>query len=154
MNDSTSPTPAAREPLQLLQAAGILPTLQRLAVAEVLLPRPCHMTADAVLAAVRRRLPGLSRATVYAVLQLMARHGLVRALPMEGAATVYDSNPAQHHHLLDVETGEVRDLPDCALQVLGLGEALHGLELESVDVIVRVRRATRSDGPSPPAAPA
>lgn len=122
-----------------LHEADIGPTLQRLAVASVLLPQPVHMTADEVLAAARARLPSLSRATVYAVLQLFVRRGLLKELPIDGAATVYDSNTAPHHHLYDVDTGAVADLPQARLQVLGLPEALGGLELAGVDVIVRVR---------------
>lgn len=122
-----------------LRAAGIQPTLQRLAVAEVLLARPQHMTADQVLAAAQRLLPGISRATVYAVLQLFTERGLLRELPVTGAATIYDSNTDPHHHLVDVETGDVLDLPAEALQVTGLAEALRGVRLDGVDVIVRVR---------------
>ncbi|MCO5977643.1 Fur family transcriptional regulator [Ideonella oryzae] len=123
-----------------LQQAGIGPTLQRLAIAEVLLRQPCHMTADQVLAAARRWLPSLSRATVYGTLQLFVRQGLLRELPIDGEATVYDSNLAPHHHLYHEDTGEVSDVPAEALQVLGLPALGEGLELAAVDVIVRVRR--------------
>lgn len=123
-----------------LQQAGISPTLQRLAIAEALLRQPCHMTADQVLAAARQWLPSLSRATVYGTLQLFVRQGLLRELPIDGEATVYDSNLAPHHHLYHEDTGEVSDLPAEALQVLGLPALGEGLELAAVDVIVRVRR--------------
>lgn len=123
-----------------LQQAGIGPTLQRLAIAEALLRQPCHMTADQVLAAARQWLPSLSRATVYGTLQLFVRQGLLRELPIDGEATVYDSNLAPHHHLYHEDTGEVSDLPAEALQVLGLPALGEGLELAAVDVIVRVRR--------------
>jgi len=129
---------------QRLRGVGIVPTLQRMAVAAVLLPQPAHMTAEQVLEAARLRLPGLSRATVYAVLQLFVRQGLLKELPIDGAATVYDSNLQPHHHLYDVDTGRVRDLPDSQLQVLGLGEAVAGLELTGVDVIIRVRGLDRT----------
>lgn len=128
---------------QRLLRAGIRPTLQRLAVASVLLGRPTHLTAEQVRAAALARLPDLSRATVYAVLQLFVARGLLKALPVDGAATVYDSTMEPHHHLYDVETGEVADLPLAKLQVLGLTEALAGMHLDSVDVIVRVRGLRR-----------
>lgn len=129
----------ATELQRRLQQAGILPTLQRMAVADVLLNAPVHMTAEQVLVAARQRLSGLSRATVYVVLQLFVRRGLLKELPMDGAATVYDSNTRPHHHLYDVDTGEVVDLPEGDLQVLGVAQALGGRELAGVDVIVRVR---------------
>jgi Fur family iron response transcriptional regulator len=136
---------------QRLRGAGILPTLQRLTIAGVLLNKPVHMTADQVLEAARVRLSGVSRATVYSVLQMFVRHGLLKELPIDGAATVYDSNTGPHHHLYDINTGEVADLPHDQLQVLGLPQALSGLELAGVDVIVRVRglagRAAASSEP-------
>lgn len=124
---------------QRLRSAGVLPTLQRMAVAGVMLARPVHLTAEQVLLQARERLPDISRATVYAVLRHFVRQGLLKELPIEGAATVYDSNLAPHHHLYDVETGAVVDLPAEALQVDGVTQALGGLQLAGVDVIVRVR---------------
>lgn len=133
-------TIAAPHLQQRLREFGVRPTLQRLAVAAVLLARPAHMTAEQVLLAARGRLPGLSRATVYAVLGLFVRHGLIKALPIEGDTTVYDSNTAPHHHIYDVETGDVCDLPGESLQVSGLPRLASHLELDGVDVILRVRR--------------
>jgi Fur family transcriptional regulator, iron response regulator len=128
-------------PLQKrLREAAILPTLQRVAVAAVMFKRPVHMTAEQVLAEARAQLPEISRATVYSVLQLFVRHGLLKELPIDGEATVFDSNTTPHHHLYDVDTGVVTDLPLQALQVLGLSGATAGFELAGVDVIVRVRQ--------------
>lgn len=125
---------------QRLRDAGILPTHERLAVAAALLDRPQHLTVDQAIRAARDRLPRLSRATVGAVLQLFVRHGLLKDLPIDGAATVYDSNPRPHHHLYDLDSGVVADLPDDALTVLGVDGALGGLQLAGVDVILRVKR--------------
>jgi Fur family transcriptional regulator, iron response regulator len=135
MMNAWSTTAAQRR----LRSAGIVPTLQRLVVAAVMLERPVHMTAEQVLSMARGRLPEISRATVYATLQLFVRSGLLKELPIDGEATVFDSNTAPHHHLYDVDTGQVTDLPIGALQVLGLADAIPGLELAGVDVIVRVR---------------
>lgn len=125
---------------QRLREVGVLPTLQRLVVAAVMLDRPRHMTAEQVLQAAREREPRISRATVYVVLQLFVRSGLLRELPIVGAATVYDSNVQPHHHLYDIDSGVVSDLPDDRLTVLGVAEAIGGLQLAGVDVIVRVQR--------------
>lgn len=127
-----------------LRDAGILPTLQRMAVAEALLRRPVHMTAEQALAAARAELPEVSRATVYAVLGLFVRHGLLRELPVDGGAMVYDSNLAPHHHLYDVDTGAVTDLPAESLQLAAPPALGPDVELCGVDVIVRVRSARRA----------
>lgn len=124
---------------QRLREVGIVPTLQRLLIASTLLERPIHMTAEQVLLAVRKRMPEISRATVYGTLQLFVRHGLLKELPIKGAATVFDSNPLPHHHLYNVDTGEVSDLPADTMQVLGVPTIADTLELSEVDVIVLVR---------------
>jgi Fur family iron response transcriptional regulator len=136
---------------QRLSERGIAPTLQRMAVAHVLLAQPVHMTAEQVLDAARRCLPSVSRTTVYAALRLFAEHGLLRELPVDGAATVYDSNPSVHHHLYDIDTGEVVDVPLGQVQVQGLDDTLAGLTLAGVDVIVRVRGLSRHRGGTVPA---
>jgi len=125
---------------QRLRDAEVLPTLQRMAVASVMLREPRHMTAEQVLRAAREVLPPISRATVYSVLQLFVRKGLLKELPIDGAATVYDSNVAPHHHLYNVDTGEVSDLPALAVQLMGLPELGGDMVLDEVDVIVRVRQ--------------
>ncbi len=130
---------SASELSRHLREHGVQPTLQRLAIASVLLVRPCHMTADQVLLRAREHLPELARATVYATLQLFVQQQLLRELPVDGAATVYDSNLTPHHHVYNVDTGEVQDLPADSLQVLGLPALGSGYQLDGVDVIVRVR---------------
>ncbi len=126
-----------------LRAAGIAPTLQRLVIAEVMLARPAHLNAEQVLAAARAQLPDLSRATLYGTLQLFVQHGLLRALPIAGVATVYDSTVTPHHHLYDMDSGEVRDLDAAQVQVLGLPLLAADLEITEVDVVVRVRHRAR-----------
>ena len=129
--------------MHLLREHGVQPTLQRLAIADVMLRGPCHLTAEQVLRLARERQPELSRATVYGTLQLFVRQLLLRELPIDGEATVYDSNLMPHHHVYNVDTGEVSDVPPEALQVLGLPVLDDSLEIETMDVIVRVRQRTR-----------
>lgn len=76
---------------------------------------------------------------MYGTLQTFVRHGLLRELLMDGEATIYDSNTHAHHHVYNIDTGEVHDLPPGQLQVSGLPALAEGLEMAEVDVIVRVR---------------
>lgn len=122
-----------------LRNAGIPVTLQRLAIAQVLLPQPIHLTADQVLARVKDMVPETSRATVYNTLKLFREKGLVRALIVDAERTVFDSNTSPHFHLFDSDTGQVTDIPADAMQVLGTPQLPEGVELEEVDVIIRVR---------------
>ncbi len=131
-----------------LREADIVPTLQRLVVAAVMLQRPVHMTAEQALRAARERMPEISRATVYGTLRLFVEHGLLKELVVDGAATVYDSNLEPHHHLYDLDSGEVSDLDGAQLRVLGLPALGPDLEVAEVDVIVRVRRRPAVPAPA------
>lgn len=143
--------------VQRLRGAGLQPTRQRLAVAAVVLRRPCHLTADEVLKrlvasanaadkAIESEAPGddrsspASRATVYATLAQFARAGLLRELHT-GGPVVYDSNPTLHPHWLDVDSGQVHDLPpEVRLRVEGLDGLPPGLQVQDVQLMLRVRR--------------
>lgn len=122
-----------------LSRVGIPPTLQRLAIAEVLLPQPAHLRADEVLARVRQTLPEVSRATVYNTLKLFRDAGLVRELVVDAERIVFDSNTTPHHHLYDIDTGAILDLAADELQVSGAPRLPEGVRVEQVDVILRVR---------------
>ncbi len=122
-----------------LQSAGVAPTLQRVAIAEVLFAHPIHLRADEVLARVKETLPDVSRATVYNTLRVFREAGLVKELLVDAERVIYDSNTEPHFHLYDVDTGEVRDVWAEELQVVGVPKLPDGLELEQVDVVIRVR---------------
>lgn len=123
-----------------LRSVGLPVTQQRIEIARVLFAHPVHLSADQVLERVRVQAPDTSRATVYNTLRLFCEKKLVRELIVDRDRAVFDSNATAHHHLYDVDTGQVSDLADDALQVSGVPPLLPpGLELEQIDVIVRVR---------------
>lgn len=123
-----------------LRIAGIPLTLQRLAVAQVMLAAPVHLTADEVLLRVRGMMPEISRATVYNTLKLFKEKGLVREIIVDAEHVVFDSTTAPHYHLYDVETGKVTDVPAGEIKVMGAASLPPDFELDEIDVVVRVRR--------------
>ena len=128
--------------IERLMNAGFTPTRQRLAVAAVMFEQPCHLNVDQVRERLKVR---VSRATVYSTLAQFARAGLLRELHT-GGATVYDSVPTAHAHWVDVDTGEVHDLPpEVQLQVSGLEQLPAGMRVEDVQLMLRVRHQTRTD---------
>jgi len=96
-----------------------------------------HPSAETVLCEVRRRLPVVSRATVYNTLNLMTEKGLLRQHPF-GSGTVFDSNTSRHHHLIDEETGEMRDISWDKLTVSGL-ESIEDMEVTDYMIVIRGR---------------
>ncbi|MBX3251651.1 MAG: transcriptional repressor [Myxococcales bacterium] len=124
--------------LERLRAHDIQPSAQRIAIARYVLDTTDHPSAEQVLERAQASIPALSRATVYATLSLFVDKGLLRRVQLEPGRIVYDPHVAHHHHFID-ERGEVLDLPAEALQVVGV-EALEGLEVDQVEVVLRGRR--------------
>lgn len=88
---------------------GLPVTAQRKAIFETLRGREDHPTADQVYEAVRERLPGVSRATVYRVLSAFVEWGLADKLHAGLRGARFDGNRAPHHHLVCVRCDRVTD---------------------------------------------
>lgn len=125
--------------LVLLRSAGLQPTPQRLAVARYVLHARCHPTAEDVLVAARQECPTLSRATVYNTLARLAECGLVKPCAIKAGVVIFDGQTSPHHHLVDVDSGEVVDIPWEAVRVAG-ADGLDEFEVTDVQVVMRGRR--------------
>ncbi len=134
MNEYTS-----ADAIACLRSAGVPVTHQRIEIARVLFSAPVHLSADQIWANVREHAPDVSRATVYNTLRLFSEKKLVRELFVDPQRIVYDSTTSAHFHLYNMDTGEVRDLEDDELQILGTPRLPEGTVLQEIDVIVRVR---------------
>lgn len=125
--------------ISLIEQHGIMPTTQRVQLAEILFERRQHMAADQLLLEANRKGYRVSKATVYNTLGLFARKGLVREVVVDPTRVYYDSNTAHHHHFYNEDTGALLDIPVEKLRVMDLPELPEGTELSGVDVVVRVR---------------
>ena len=123
-----------------LQLHGLKPTQQRILVAEILMGAPTHMTAEQILAAVRRSGERVSKATVYNTLKALATSGLVRQIHLDPERSVYDSTRVPHHHFHNVDTGELRDIPPQDIAFSRFPELPEGMEAEAVEVVIRLRK--------------
>jgi Fur family transcriptional regulator, iron response regulator len=128
-----------------LRKSGIQPSAQRVAVADFVLDTEAHPSADQVWAAVKARVPMISRATVYNTLNLFVRKGLLRQVQLAEGRIGFDPNLEPHHHFIDEATGLVHDVPWEALEVRRV-EALRGLEVREYQVVLRGRRARARAG--------
>ncbi|MFL2547143.1 MAG: Fur family transcriptional regulator [Candidatus Rariloculaceae bacterium] len=95
---------------QRLETFGVLPTPQRLDVAEVILSRPQHASADQILAAIQAMGSRISKATVYNTLNLFCERGLLRTVTVDPARQFYDPTIKPHHHFYNVDSGELHDI--------------------------------------------
>jgi len=122
-----------------LKGHGILPTAQRLEVAETLLVRPQHLSADQIIDQLRSSGSRVSKATVYNTLKLFTNHGLVKEITVADSRKFFDSTTHPHHHFYHVETGELTDIPASSVGILDLPPLPEGTEQDGIEVLIRVR---------------
>ena len=91
-------------------------TRQREAVLQVIREREDHPTANDIFEAARRRLPGISYATVYNSLRFLKEAGLVHEIKFGDSASRYDRETDRHDHALCSQCGKLVDfdLPQAA----------------------------------------
>lgn len=136
--------PSRQQIITLLNASGILPTRQRVDIAHLLLSRRQHLSAEQVLYQANKMEDRISKATVYNTLGLLARKGLIRELTIDPERIVYDSNPSPHHHLYNIDSGELLDIASESIDLSELPELPSDTSLVGVDVIVRIRNRKQS----------
>ena len=127
------------ELIALLRRHGIAPTHQRLEIANVLFSRGEHLAADRILTLVNERHAETSKATVYNTLNLFRDSKLIREVIVDPKRVFYDPNTQPHHHLYNVDSGEITDIPADDLAVSGMPELPPGMVTEGVDIVVRIR---------------
>jgi len=89
---------------------GIAVTPQRLAVIRALLASENHPSADEISAAVRRRHPHVSLATIHRILEQFCEVGEARKVTVLHDFARYDGNVEAHHHILCVRCRRVHDI--------------------------------------------
>ena len=137
-----SPCGTCSSTCRTLRAAGLRPTRQRIALAEILFSRgDRHLTAEALYEEARQANFHVSLATVYNTLHQLTGAGLLKAVAVDSARTYFDTNTGNHHHFYNEETCEVIDMPEGGLSVENLPPPPEGMEIASVDIVVRLRRA-------------
>jgi len=124
-----------------LRKAGLRPTRQRLALAQLLFARgDRHVTAEglheeAVSAGVQ-----VSLATVYNTMHQFTASGLLREVTVDGTRTYFDTNTGDHHHFYCQDDGTLVDIDGDQIEVAGVPVPPHGAKVDRVDVIVRLKR--------------
>lgn len=122
-----------------LQRHGVSLTHQRMEIAAVLFRAMEHLSADQILARANARNAQVSKATVYNTLKLFLERGLVREVIVDPGKVFYDPNVAPHHHLYDVTTGRLTDIPAQAITLASLPQLPEGVVVEGVDIVIRTR---------------
>ena len=124
----------------VLRMAGLRPTRQRLALADLLYGGGHrHVSAEALHAEASGEGITVSLATVYNSLRQFKDAGLLREVTVDAARTYFDTNTSDHHHFFIEDEDRVVDIPTNDIVIEGLPDAPKGMKITHVDVVVRVK---------------
>jgi len=120
-------------------------TGQRRVIAQVLSDETDHPDVEALYRRAITRDARISIATVYRTVRLFEEHGILERRDFGGGRARYEpTEHGPHHHLIDVETGQVIEFSDPAHQALLLEIAARlGFDLVSHRLELFGRRTTR-----------
>jgi Fe2+ or Zn2+ uptake regulation protein len=141
-SDHPVPSPAAAgdsdaELISLLRARGQRVTSQRLITLRELRRRRRHATADELLSAVSRDLPGMSAPTMYATLDLLVELGLARKIDVGRGVSLFDGRNEPHQHAVCRSCGCVEDIDaDASAEALLAEARAQGFCPDRVEVVI------------------
>jgi len=111
---------------------GLKITPQRVAVYEILLNSYNHPTVEEIYEEVKKRYPFVSLATVYRTVETLEQMGLAKKVCYWGSSARYDANTDEHHHLICVKCGAIRDI--YMEEDLSIPQELEGFRTEGYSV--------------------
>ncbi len=123
---------------QILRDKHIQVTQQRLEVLKVLRELNTHVTVDDVVSALKKKEITLTLASVYNILGIFEKKGLIMKIAAAGEPVIFDVNTFPHFHICDSETREVRDyIDDELMQMISdylQSHPVEGLAVERIDL--------------------
>ena len=125
-----------------LRAAGLRPTRQRVELGNLLFARGHrHLTAETLHEEAEDANVRVSLATVYNTLHQFTEAGLLREVSVDAARTYFDTNTSDHHHFFVEDENRLIDV-NGNIQVGAIPAPPGGMQVTSVDIVVRVRRVS------------
>jgi Fur family iron response transcriptional regulator len=125
-----------------LGKADLRPTRQRMALAELLIGdgQHRHVTAESLFESAKDTGAAVSLATVYNTLSAFCEAGLLQEITVDGSKSYFDTNTHDHPHFYWEDEARLSDAPADQLVITRLPDAPEGVEIASVDVVIRLRR--------------
>ena len=127
-----------------LRRHGLRPTRQRVRLANLLLDgQNRHVRPDDIYEQLKSGPAKLSRGTVYNTLRQFHNAGLLSEVNGVSDTLIYDTNLHEHHHFLNVETGELSDIQHDKVQIKQLPELPEGYAMDAVELTIRIRKSSQ-----------
>lgn len=140
---TTRPVPSRRPCLTaVLRMAGLRPTRQRVALAEMLFSGPHrHVSAEQLHAEALEHRVNVSLATIYNSLHQFREAGLLREVAIDASRSYFDTDTSDHHHFYLEDEQRVIDIPSSSIVIQNLPQPPSGMDITHVDVVVRVKKS-------------
>lgn len=136
---SASTAPNEAEIVSRLRRFGLRPTRQRVSLGRLLFERGHrHVSAEALHEEAMAADIHVSLATIYNTLNQFTQAGLLREVSVDAARTYFDTNISDHHHFFVEGENRLIDV-DGKVGIGELPEPPAGMEISSVEVVVKVR---------------
>jgi len=142
---SPSRTIPSRRPCltAVLRMAGLRPTRQRVALAELLFAGSHrHVSAEQLHDEALKSRVNVSLATIYNTLHQFQEAGLLREVAVDASRSYFDTDTSDHHHFYIEDEQRVVDIPSASIRIEGLPNPPEGMVVTHVDVVVRVKKQT------------
>ena len=126
---------------EMLQRAGLRPTRQRVALADLLFSGgDRHLTAEMLHLEASQKEITVSLATVYNTINRLAHVGLLRQVSVDGSKSYFDTNVSAHHHFYVENSHELIDISDPQFALNKMPDIPDGYEIARIEVVVRLRK--------------
>lgn len=95
---------------EILIEHNINPTVQRIEILKYLYEKKKHPTIDVIFKDLRKKIPTLSKTTIYNTLKMFHKNGLAFIFSDDEAVLRYDAAIEQHAHFKCIKCGKIIDL--------------------------------------------
>jgi len=125
----------------ILKKLKLRPTLQRVAITEILLrKKEVHITAYSLEKLMVKNKIYISRATIYNNLNELSNRGFLKKVIVKNDKMWFDTNLSKHHHFYDEEEDKLVDIQEKEINFSKFPKAPDGKSIKSVDIIINIKK--------------
>ena len=126
---------------EILKKLKLRPTLQRVAITEILLrKKEGHITAYSLEKLMIKNKIFISRATIYNNLNELSNRGFLKKVIVKNDKMWFDTNLSKHHHFYDEEEDKLVDIQEKEINFSKFPKAPNGKSIKSVDIIINIKK--------------
>ena len=126
---------------EILKKLKLRPTLQRVAITEILLrKKEVHVTSYSLEKLMVKNKIFISRATIYNNLNELSSRGFLKKVIVKNDKMWFDTNLTKHHHFYDEEEDKLVDIQEKEINFSKFPKAPQGKNIKSVDIIINIKK--------------